>query len=127
MSQRKSSSSSSSAVPEESDSFLPLDDDQQSELVDKIKEQAVSQAKRFRKMFSAAFALMTLLFVLCFVRMFLAQEHGLPFEDGLKHVLPVNSWLIFYGVSAVIFGICSGSMYDVREIAMLSRIFCAKL
>ncbi len=110
MSQRNHSSVS---VPEES-AFLPLDDEQQVELIERIKEQAEQQARGVRWMFSTLYGFMTFLFVLCFARIYLTQEHVLPFEEGTKHALPISSWMVFYGTSAVIFGICSGSLYNVR-------------
>lgn len=104
----------SSVLVTEESAFLPLDDEQQTELIERIKEQAEQQARGVRWMFSTLYGFMTFLFIVCFGRIYLTQEHVLPFEEGLKHALPISSWLVFYGASAVIFGICSGSMYNVR-------------
>jgi hypothetical protein len=94
--------------------LIPLDEDEQKQLIESIKSQARQQAQSIRRMFSILYAVITMIFIFCFVRLFYYPDSYLSFEERLiEKVLSRASFIVFYMLSILITGICSVAFTQV--------------
>ena len=89
------------------ETLLPLDDEQQGEVIESLKRTARDQAAKFRRLFSAVFAIIALIFLFCLVRLLMQPDDSLPHEDAVSHLLSRSHFLCFYTLSIANFAGCS--------------------
>ena len=89
------------------EALLPLDDEQQQEVIDSLKKAAEDHAVKFRRLFAMIFALISFVFLFFLVRLLAQPDLSLPHESIIGHLLSSSHFLCFYTLSVANFAGCS--------------------
>ena len=91
----------------------PLDEDEQTELIEAIRLKAQTQSNNFRYIFSLLFGIISILFSICFLRLIIFPNSLLFYEIELRAIISPLNFSLFYIFSFLNFAFCSSSFLKV--------------
>jgi len=94
----------------------PLDEDEQTELIEAIRLKAQTQSNNFRYIFSLLFGFISIIFLTCFLRLIMFPNSLLFYESELRTIISPLNFSIFYIFSSLNFAFCSSSFLKVSKL-----------